>query len=300
MKLEFLSYRVLAAPLLAYMIFGAQAFAQSSGAAAKPYSIEPGSLMAGPPRSSIVPGTVRRLSLGDAIFEAPVVWTKAGEISDGLNVEIAGLNLHVSPGQTLAAATATGGDLAGLAAAATVLCTRSYEGLRDRAVSAANARSRYNKSGSLCLVDSDADSRFDKAFTDGSKLAADWHMVDIPATSYKVAEMVPHESGVVIKVVYAHGLMFRPVGLQAEPWVNGEHPRFTWAKLKSPDGSDGKGRWPFKGATPRRIAIGGAEISLLSFDPTTGIAEIRYERDFSPVEFVPESDEPTIPYTIYY
>lgn len=270
--------------------------AGAQGAAPKPYDFWVFSPLAGTPPTPTPPGTIRRLHEGDVVFEAPMMTEKTATLQAPLQVRVAGVDFSVATNQSLNWATwGSGGDLASLPSGAPMLCSSDY-GPRPNTP---ENRSRYNKWAVICLVDSDSDGRVDKAFTNASKLPADWRMVDVTPTAYRVRESVPLGSGASIKVVYAGALMFRPVGLQAEPWSEGRHERFTWAKLVQPDGTM-KGRWPFKGPYPRRIELGQGVITLLSFDPNTKVAEIRYERDFEPVGFVPESDKPDRTLIIYH
>jgi hypothetical protein len=278
----------------AVLLAAGNAGAESS--APKPYDFWVFSPVAGTPVTPTPAGTTRRLQQGDVVFEAPMRTGKTATLQAPLEVKVAGLDFSVTSYQSLNWATrGSGGDLASLPSGAPMLCSADYGALVD----VASDRKRYNKWAVLCLVDSDSDGSVDKAFTNASKLPADWHMVDVTPTAYRVRESVPLGSGASIKVVYVGALMFRPVGLQAEPWVQGSHDRFTWAKLVQPDGTM-KGRWPFKGPYPQRIELGEGVITLLSFDPNTKVAEIRYERDFAPVGFVPESDRPDRVITIYH
>ena len=270
----------------------ALALAATPAAAAK-YQVVTGGMVILPPESPYAAGLERTVSPGDIVMRAPLGWADAGSLNQDLALEIAGIRETIAAGVLLQRTTsARGGDLATLGSDARIYCAAPQVNAMGAAMGVAtfgltNIGTRVARVRRFCLVDADADNRFERAFLEGTKRAEDQHMVEISPVPYEAAANRPIGPGNFVQIRYATGgllgnsLIF--IDVNAGNALQGLDAVYT-----------GGGRSPVRhrAATAfrtaqREFAIGDARFTILSIDPATKAARIRYQSDFAltPVSF---------------
>lgn len=279
--------------------------AAAAPAHAGQYRVEVSGIVILPSEETHAPGLERSIAPGDILMRAPLGWADAATISQDVSLEIAGLRETISSDAMLfGAASARGGDLAGLPEGRRIYCGEQ----RVNAVGAVagiatfgltNIGSRVARVRRFCLADVDSDGRFERAFLVGAKRAADQHMIEIAPVPYEAAVNRPIGPGNFIQVRFGAG------GLLGNPLIFIDYFR---GNILQPidDLYTGEGRAMIRTraatafrTTPRGFAIGPAQFTMLSFDRQTKAARIRYERDFSltPVNvgFAPQTVHVVVP-----
>lgn len=264
----------------------ALAAAPSPAAAAK-YQVTVSGMVILPPEAPHASGLERTVTPGEIVMRAPLGWENAALVNQEIGLDIAGIRETIVPGAYLYGTTsARGGDLATLGSGARIYCGE----VRVNAIGAAmgvatfgltNIGTRVARLRRFCLVDADADGRFERAFLEGTKRSEDQHMVEIAPVPYEAARNRPIGPGNFIQVRYAAG------GLIGTSQVFVD---FYAGNVLQPVESiyTGGGRSPVRNraatafrTAPRQFAIGDARFTVLSIDPGTKAARIRYESDFA-------------------
>lgn len=273
-------------------IYGLGFAAMASVAAAVParaeqYRVATSGIVILPSEETHAPGLERAIAPGDILMRAPLGWADAATIRQDVSLEIAGLGETISSASMLSGVTsARGGDLAGLPEGRRIYCGEQ----RVNAVGAVagiatfgltNIGSRVARVRRFCLVDGDADGRFERAFLVGAKRAADQHMIEIAPVPYEAMRNHPIGPGDFVQVRFGAG------GLLGNPLIFVDYYR---GNILQPIDAlyTGEGRAMIRTraatafrTTPRGFAIGPAQFTMLSFDRETKAARVRYERDFA-------------------
>ncbi len=232
-------------------------------------------------------GAERAIVPGDILMRAPLGWGDAATVREHVSLEIAGLRETISPGSVLQGATsARGGDLAALPEGRRIYCAAQSVNAIGAAMGVAtfgltNIGSRVARVRRFCLVDGDADGRFERAFLVGAKRAPDQQMVEIAPVPYEAAQNRPIGPGSFVQIRYeAGGLLGNPLIFIDYYLTNVLQPIDALYTGEGRDAVRSRAATAFR-TTPRGFAIGPAQFTVLSFDRETKAARIRYERDFA-------------------
>lgn len=261
--------------------------AAAAPAQAGQYRVEVSSMVILPSEEPHAPGSERDVVPNDILMRAPLGWAQAATIRQDVALEIAGLRETIPSGAFLyGAASARGGDLASLGSEARIYCGEQ----RVNAIGAlagvatfglTNLGTRVARQRRFCLVDADADGRFDRAFLVGAKRGPDQHMVEIAPVPYEAGRNLPIGPGSFVQVRYGAG------GLLGNPLIF-----IDFYSGNAQQGIDslytGEGRAAVRTraatafrTTPRPFAIGPAQFTVLTVNRETKAARIRYDRDFT-------------------
>ena len=270
-----------------FALAGLALAAAATPAAAAKYQVAVGGMVILPPEQTHASGLERTFAPGEVVMRAPLGWADSALVSREVVVEIAGIRDTFVPGVYLHGTTrAVGGDLASLPAGARIYCGE----VRVNAVGAAmgvatfgltNIGSRVARIRRFCLVDGDADNRFERAFLEGTKRREDQHMVEIAPVPYEAAQNRAIGPGDFIQVRYGAGGLIGTSQIFVD---------FYSGNIQQPIESlyTGVGRAPVRNragtafrTVPRQFAIGDARFTVLAIDPETKAARIRYESDFA-------------------
>ena len=261
--------------------------ATATPALAAKYEVAVSGMVILPPEEPHASGLERTVTPGEVVMRAPLGWADAALVNQEVVLEIAGIRETIVPGVYLHGTTsAEGGDLASLASGARIYCGETRVNAIGAAMGVAtfgltNIGSRVARIRRFCLVDADADNRFERAFLEGTKRREDQHMVEIAPVPYEAAQNRPIGPGDFIQVRYAAG------GLIGTSQVFVD---FYTGNILQPIESiyTGGGRSPVRTragtgfrTTPRQFAIGDARFTVLAIDPETKAARIRYESAFA-------------------
>jgi len=233
-------------------------------------------------------GSERRLMPGDTVMRAPLGWFHTAAIAEDVTVEIAGVSETITPlSQLWAVISRRGGDLSSLAEGAPIFCGE----LRTNAVAAvassltlglSSVATRVARQRRFCLVDSDSDGRFDRAFLVGAKRAPDQIMVPITPVAYREARNVPIGEGNHIEIGYSGGGLLGSANFPVGFYVGGVRQPIDLMLT-----GDGRGIVRTSAAPnfrsrriPMAVTIGSAQVTVLAFDSQSKGATIRYDRDF--------------------
>lgn len=232
-------------------------------------------------------GSERAIAPGDILMRAPLGWADAATVGQTVSLEIAGLAETIASGSVLHAATeARGGDLASLPEGRRIYCGETRVNAIGAVMGLAtfgltNIGNRVARVRRFCLVDRDADGRFEGAFLVGAKRAADQHVVEIAPVPYEAARNQPIGPGNFVQVRFqAGGLLGNPL-IFIEYFLTNVPQPIDW--LYTGEGRDivrSRAATAFR-TVPRPFRIGPAAFTILSFDRETKAARIRYERDFA-------------------
>ncbi|HYD12506.1 MAG TPA: hypothetical protein VEC11_06640 [Allosphingosinicella sp.] len=264
----------------------ALAFAAAPAAAAR-YEVVTAGMVILPSEEPHAAGLERTVTPGDVLMRAPLGWADAALVEREVALEIAGIRDTIVPGVFLHRATrAEGGDLATLGSEARIYCGE----MRVNAIGAAmgvatfgltNIGSRVARQRRFCLVDGDADNRFERAFLQGTKRREDQHMVEIAPVPYTAEANRPMGPGNFVQVRYAAGGLIGTSQIFVD---------FYTGNIQQPLDAlyTGAGRAPLRTraatafrTTPRPFVIADARFTVLSIDPESKAARIRYESDFA-------------------
>jgi hypothetical protein len=170
-----------------------------------------------PPQVARQAGEERSVVPGDVVLTAPLGWLSAAILSQPVEVEIAGARESFGAGAMLLhALEARGGDLAQLPAAVRTYCGEERLSSARVAASAlalgvSDLATRLRRNTRFCLVDSDKDDRFDRAFLVGTRRDEDRRMVTIAPTPLEIRINHPLGEGDRLEVMYGEaGLLNNP------------------------------------------------------------------------------------------
>ncbi len=262
--------------------------AAATPASAAKYEVTVSGLVILPAEAPHAAGLERTVTPGEVLMRAPLGWADAASINQDVMLEIAGVRETIVSGAYLFGTTsARGGDLATLREGARIYCGEQ----RINAISAAvgmatfgltNLGTRVARLRRFCLVDADADNRFEHAFLEGTKRSDDQHMVEIAPVPYEAGRNRPIGPGNFIQVRYAAGGLIGTSQVFVDFYVGNAQQ----AVESIYTGGNGRSAVRSRAATafrtaPRPFAIADARFTVLSIDPETKAARIRYESDFA-------------------
>ncbi len=261
--------------------------AAATPAAAAKYQVIVSGMVILPPEETHTSGLERTFAPGDVVMRAPLGWADAAQVNQEIVLEIAGVRETIVPGVILHGTTrAVGGDLATLPEGARIYCGGQRVNAMGAAIGMAtfgltNLGTRVARIRRFCLVDADADQRFERAFLEGTKRREDQHMVEIAPVPYEAARNRPIGPGDFIQVRYATG------GLLGNSQIFVDvHNSSSQQPIEYIYTGGGRSLARNRAATafrtaPRQFAIGDARFTVLAIDPESRAARIRYESDFA-------------------
>jgi hypothetical protein len=260
-------------------------------ASAAKYQVATSGMVILPSEAPQAAGLERTVTPGEVLLRAPLGWADAALVSQDVVLEIAGVRETIVSGAYLFGTTsARGGDLATLGSDARIYCGAQSVNAIGAAMGMAtfglsNIATRVARVRRFCLVDADADNRFERAFLEGTKRADDQHMIEIAPVPYEAARNRPMGPGNFVQVRYAAGGLIGTSQVFVDVYVG-----------NAMQGIDaiytGGGRSPVRSramtgfrTAPRPFQIADARFTVLSIDPETKAARIRHESDFALTPF---------------
>ncbi len=141
-------------------------------------------------------GEIRDFGPAESIIDLPLAWPVVAHLEAKTEVVVHGLRFRYRPDVQLAKAVeAVGGDLATLPPGALIACWGDHEWAdlkRDNPeLTAAQLATKVYSNPKPCLVDSDNDGSFDRAFFSEQKIAADRTSVAISPAPYRIVANEP-------------------------------------------------------------------------------------------------------------
>jgi hypothetical protein len=244
-----------------------------------------------PSRNRILPVTVEKLTPGDeftvrkgeVFYARPVGRAFQAVLGGDLALTIAGKSASLPKGTQLNVARAVGGKAGRhLEDKALVFCTpvkkdwNAAKGIANLLTLSLFASSqRTSAFTQFCLVDSEADGRADKAFLAGAKKPEDLMPVTIEPTPVAVERDVPLPGVSEARIRFAGGVgWFGDIGFDLEVVEEGRQLIYSNGRTAVS-----------KGKLPKDVDIFGASFTVLSYDPETKQARIRWKRGFLPGEY---------------
>lgn len=141
-------------------------------------------------------GEIREFGTYEAILDLPLAYPAAAHLEANAEIMIHGLRFRFRPDLALAKVVAAwGGDLASLPPAALIACwgDNEWDDLRkdnpDR--TAVELAKKVYSNPKPCLIDSDNDGRFDRAFFSQQKIPAERTSVPITPAAYRLVSNEP-------------------------------------------------------------------------------------------------------------
>lgn len=149
-----------------------------------------------PSLNNFAEGEIREFGTYEAILDLPLAYPVAAHLEATADIMVHGLHFRIRPDiQLVKVAAAAGGDLASLPGAALIACwgDNMWEDLRrdNPALTAVQLAQKVYSNPKPCLIDSDNDGRFDRAFFSEQKIPAERTSVPITPASYRLAEKEP-------------------------------------------------------------------------------------------------------------
>lgn len=261
----------------------APAVAKDRGA----YEVRMSGMSVLPATEPVPAGTEKRVAPGELLMSAPLGWFDRATLDAPLTVEISGIPSSLAAGTILYGSTAKGGDLDALAPGSRVYCAPGVPSAEKMIASAmtfglSTLASRVAQVTQLCLIDSDANARFDRAFLVGLKRAADRKMVGLDA-GYKGEQNQPIP-GARIDVFYRNGGLLPGVNISTEVTVEGKKLDLLGVAMVLDSGTELYTRLnqTFNGRTlPRAFDVASARVMLTGYDRASKSATFRFDRPFS-------------------
>ncbi|PSJ43159.1 hypothetical protein [Allosphingosinicella deserti] len=250
--------------------------------AASGYYITPSKNRILPGDDSIAPGSEFTVGKGDIFYRRPVGRSFVAELGGDLQLTIAGKTATLAKGMQLNVARTVGGTAAERLGEAGVFCApmeRNWNAAKGIAnlltLSLFASAQRTEVNTQFCLADSDADGLVDKAFLAGAKKQEDLQPIDITPTPISVERDLPLPGLSEIRLRFSGKVgWFNNIGIDLEVVESGE-PLFF---------NNGRTVISMK-KLPEEVNLFGASFTVLSYDPETKQARIRWNRGFAPGEY---------------
>lgn len=235
------------------------------------------------PDSNISIGEVREIGYGEALFTGRVVLSEAA-IPEPAPLNLTGLHLELDPKSPLRKASLATNDARALPDAR-IYCSNLFSTTaaqrRPREVSQSGPRFRSNIR--YCLIDSDADSKFDHGFVDGALWTNEKDAVAIEPLAFKSEKNTPIPGkgafGIVfIKQAAISDSEVAPLtdmldGQLRVADVNiGNNPEGTWTNRRTSVTPT---------ALPKVISYADGQITILSMDGSTKKIKFRIDKPIS-------------------
>ena len=246
------------------------------------YYVTPSTNRILPVADTVSPGTELTVSRGDIFYRQPVGQSFVAILEKDVSLSIAGKSATLPKGARLNVARVAGDAAAKLDGHHGVFCAGA-ESNWNAAKGMANlmtlglfsAGQRHNVQTQLCLVDSDGDSAADRAILAGAKREEDRTPIVIDPTPISVTRDVPLPGESEARLRFSGGVgIIGNIGIDLEVIENGRPLAFSNGRTLIS-----------KGSLPRDVSIFGARFTLLSYDPQTKTARIRWLNGFVPGQY---------------
>lgn len=241
-----------------------------------------------PPDQPHLAGEERSITPGDTVMTARLGWFHTATVANDVRIEIAGVDETITPSSLLLRTIrATGGDLSTLSKQARIFCGELRTNQVANTAGAltlglTSLATRVARQRRFCVVDTDADSRFDHAFLVGAKRSEDQHMVEIAPTPYSEARNQPSGPEDRIEIRYSGGSLLGRANFPVNFIIGGN--RQVIAEMLTGDERGivrTRANPNFRSdRIPVTLDIGSARLTVLAFDSQTKTARIRYDHDF--------------------
>jgi hypothetical protein len=230
----------------------------------------------------IAAGAEFTVKKGEVFYARPVGKAWTAELGGDLTLNIAGKSATLPKGTQLNVARSVGGKAAAQLGDSAVFCApleknwNAAKGIANLLTLSLFASSqRTDVFTQFCLVDTDLDKMVDKAFLAGAKKKEDLQPVEIAPTPIAVGRDVPLPGESEIRLRFAGGVgILGNLGVDLEVIEEGERLQY------------GNGRTLFsKGKLPKDVNVFGASFTVLSYDPKSKEARIRWKNGFPNMEY---------------
>jgi len=240
----------------------------------------------------------RTVAPGDVMLEQDVRVPRAARVEAPVALDMAGERIDVTPDTVLEAVTLDGPPAEALGPVRAAYCVRPKVDIAKvsaKAVASAVAfglfggMMRTGMDPRMCLLDRDADGRFDTAVHLGAKRKADLRPVTMAPTPYRLETNIAPAADVAdrVRVLYEgpkgssdRGLLRVQVHI-GDDWKNA-----SWLKR----GVEAR-------SLPATVSIvGGARLTIAAIDPTSGEARVRIDQPF---DTPPPLADPNVRVPIY-
>lgn len=255
-------------------------------------------------------GEVMELKEGDVILSGDVFWFNVAHASEPIAIHAVDSDFTIAANATLRlAARATGGDLDNLPGTALTYCEdfRHNQGkaliqLATGGIASLGARLRSDTQ--TCVIDSDRDGKFDRAFINGAKKNEDRHSVEITPVAYRDTMFEPVGGDTKLEVRFFDGGMLSGPNFQLSLRLKGSNASYAALHFFPLDRrASVRARVPNAqgfslNKLPLPMNFGSGAVQVLFYDKATKTASASVVRDFSLNGFIIEP-LPTYIY-IYY
>jgi len=225
-------------------------------------------------------GEVRTAQPGIELLQADLGFKRAAQLHGAQSITLLGLTFDIAEADVLRAATPER-ENSRLGPMASLYCSGTLELSKKLRGSSGERGARFSRKVGLCLVDADADGRFDHGFIDGANWAEDQQPITISPLSYSVRELAPIP-GARLRITYEKGAALQgPILSMESNLVNGQ---FAYAEARiGPDPARAPRLWGetgIKGTYPRTFTYGDAQVTILGLNSETRTLTYRIEHGF--------------------
>ena len=230
-------------------------------------------------------GAERVAQLGDVLLSSPLVIGELALPAEQRDIAIAGLLLTLRKDDILLPVRTSGGGSGELGEHTRVFC-RGVE--QPSPVDGTRIR-RYAARVNICLVDSDADGRFEQIFLAGSKSEADWGLTPIAPLAYLRRQHEPVSGGALV-LRYKKGAALQGEILALDYDIEGRDvgaATYIFGEGKSALTVEAERELRWK-QFPNRYAFGSATVSVEGRDEARHSLRYRITSGFSELPILPE------------
>ncbi len=250
--------------------------------AATGYQITPSSNRILPGEDKLAPGAEFTVKKGEVFYSRPVGRAWMAVLGGDVTATIAGKSATLPKGMQLNVARRVDGKAGDELEAAGVFCAPVQnnwnfgKGIANLLTLSLFSRTeRLDPTSQFCLVDGDGDAMVEKAFLAGARKAEDLQPITIEPTPIAVARDVPLPGESEARLRFAGGVgILGNIGVDLEVIEGGN--RLVYSNGRTLVG---------KGKLPKDVSIFGASFTILSYDPETKEARIRWNSGFRPAEY---------------
>lgn len=295
-----MKYRFMqAAALCTAFAITASAAPAATEAGGKKFEVILTGLVVQPSGKSMPRGEDIEVKEHDVILDGKLSWFSVAKLEAATTVKAVDTEFPVSETTNLRlAARANGGDLASLPAGAKTYCdelrTDRMKALGQLATLGLSALgSRLSKETQVCLVDSDSNGDFDKAFIVGTKKAPDRHLVELAPVKYTKQTLAPLEGDSSLRVKFYDGGVLSGPSLGMELKINGGTVNYASLYMFPLNRFGGGTPVPFRPNSgikekklPQTHYFAFGQVVVKAFDKQRKVGTINITRDIVPSGFV--------------
>ena len=264
----------------------------------KPFTaLTTGMVMLAPENPGVV-GTERTMRENDEIFRARLGWFASATIAAGVTAHIADADWAIPQTALLQRAIVfAGGDLADQPRGSIVYCDTPKAGLAKGLLNGitlglSQLAARFAKETQLCVMDSDANGDFDRAFLVGLKKPEDRKTVTITPVGYTTASDRPVDGDSYVHVRYLDGGLLSGPSLAMDARVGGVAQGLAGITMRAGAAQSLPVFVPASQSVklkklPQSMRFGAAALTVTAVDPVAKTATVRLDSNFAwtPVRF---------------